>query len=170
MEFSKYDDVVVNRRGEARFMGRRFPCAIGKNGFRKKKIEGDGATPVGKFEFEYGLFRPDRVERPSGKLDWRPISPTLGWSDDVCDPRYNQPVQRPHPYSHEKLRRPDPLYDLIVVLNINRNPAVPGRGSALFLHIWRKPRHPTEGCIAFSYSTLLFIVERCSSRHRLLVY
>ena len=27
---------------------------------------------------------------------------------------------------------------------------VPGRGSAIFLHVWRGPRHPTAGCIALT--------------------
>jgi L,D-peptidoglycan transpeptidase YkuD (ErfK/YbiS/YcfS/YnhG family) len=39
-------DIVVTRWG-ARFMGRRFPCAIGRGGITQTKREGDGATPAG---------------------------------------------------------------------------------------------------------------------------
>jgi L,D-peptidoglycan transpeptidase YkuD (ErfK/YbiS/YcfS/YnhG family) len=35
---------------------------------------------------------------------------------------------------------------------------VPGRGSAIFLHVWRKPRHPTAGCIAFARDDLAWIL------------
>lgn len=152
-------DIVVTKRGEARFHGRRIPCAIGASGFRRDKIEGDGATPIGVFHLEYGLFRPDRVPHPGGVLDWRPILLGQGWSDDPADPCYNQPIRRPHPFSHEQLRRPDPLYDLVVVFDANRYPILRGKGSALFLHVWRRPRHPTEGCVAFSQSDLSWILK-----------
>ena len=44
----KPDDLVVTPMG-VRFMGRRFPCTIGRSGVipAGKKREGDGATPAG---------------------------------------------------------------------------------------------------------------------------
>jgi L,D-peptidoglycan transpeptidase YkuD (ErfK/YbiS/YcfS/YnhG family) len=97
------------------------------------------------------------------------IGPACGWSDDPTDPDYNRPVRRPHRFGHEALRRPDPLYDLVAVLDWNRKPAVPGRGSAIFLHVWRKPRHPTEGCIAFRHADLRWILDRWTPRSRVVV-
>jgi L,D-peptidoglycan transpeptidase YkuD (ErfK/YbiS/YcfS/YnhG family) len=65
--------------------------------------------------------------------------------------------------------RADPLYDLVAVLDWNRRPVVPGRGSAIFLHLWRKPRHPTAGCIAFRGADLAWILARWTPRSRVVV-
>ncbi len=56
----------------------------------------------------------------------------------------------PHPASHEALWREDGLYDLVVVLGFNDDPVLPGRGSAIFLHIARPDWGSTEGCIALA--------------------
>ena len=164
---ARADDLVITRRGEARFKGRRCPCAVGKTGFQEAKAEGDGASPVGVFTLEYGYYRPDRLAAPKGCLNWRAAGPTDGWSDDPADPLYNRPVRRPRGFHHEHLRRADPLYDIVVVFNANRDPIIPGNGSALFLHVWRRPRFPTEGCIAFDRRDLLWIMERWHVRGRL---
>ena len=66
----------------------------------------------------------------------------------------------PSRFSHERLFRADPLYDLILLTNWNWPYAVKGRGSAIFLHRWRKPGHTTEGCIAFDPQHLRQIAER----------
>ena len=55
------------------------------------------------------------------------------------------PVLRPHRFRHEALRRSDPMYDLVAVLDWNRHPAVTGRGSAIFLHVWRRAAASDRG-------------------------
>ncbi len=162
----KSTDLVVNRWG-ARFMGRRFPCAIGRGGMVADKREGDGGSPLGTHRIVGMLYRPDRLLPPA---DWAvPIGPNDLWSDDVRDPDYNLMVRAPHPYSHEKLSRPDPLYDLILITDWNWPYAVPGRGSAIFIHTWRKPRHPTAGCIGFARTDLLWIAARLRHQSRLII-
>ena len=42
----------------------------------------------------------------------------------------------------------EPLYDLVVVIGYNTDPVVPGRGSAIFLHVAREDFAPTAGCVA----------------------
>lgn len=152
-------DLVVFRSGRARFGGAAYPCAIGRGGFVGQKREGDGAAPFGRFALEQVYYRPDRLEPPATMLPVSPIRPWHGWSDDPEDAAYNQLVRRPWSFSHERLWRADPLYDLIAVLDINRRPARPGGGSALFLHVWRGPRRPTAGCIAFRRADLLDILR-----------
>lgn len=171
MNGARAHDLVVSRRGEARFYGRRLPCAVGRSGFFQEKREGDRASPIGAFHLEFGLYRPDRIHPPGGALPWAPIRPGDGWSDDPEDPAYNLPVRRPHPWRHERLWRADPLYDLVVVFDANRTPIRPGCGSALFLHVWRRPRFPTEGCIAFARDDLAWVLYRWrkDSRLRLVV-
>jgi L,D-peptidoglycan transpeptidase YkuD (ErfK/YbiS/YcfS/YnhG family) len=158
------DDLVVTR-WSARFGGRTFPVATGRGGIGRKVAEGDGVTPVGVHRLEAALHRSDRQTVGFAA----PIGPGLGWSDDPADPAYNRPVQRPHPYTHEALRRGDRQYDLLAILDWNRDPVAPGAGSAIFLHVWRKPRHPTAGCIAFRDADLAWILARWTPRSRVVV-
>lgn len=138
--------MVLTRQG-LRFMGRMWPCTIGKGGIRADKREGDGGTPVGVHRIVGQLYRPDRMARPT---DWAvPIRPGDLWSDDPTHEDYNLMVRAPYPYSREILRRGDRLYDLVIITDWNWPRAEKGRGSAIFLHRWRRPGYPTEGCVAF---------------------
>lgn len=166
----KSSDLVVTRWG-TRFLGRNFPSAIGRGGVvaARDKREGDGASPAGTHRIVGMLYRPDRLAR-SAVPDWAlPISPGDLWSDDPRDPDYNLMVRAPHRWSHENLRRPDPLYDLILLTDWNWPYAVPGRGSAIFLHSWRRPRWPTAGCVAFARHDLLWIANRIRPETRLIL-
>jgi L,D-peptidoglycan transpeptidase YkuD (ErfK/YbiS/YcfS/YnhG family) len=160
-------DLVIGPWG-ARFLGRRFACALGRGGIGAKRAEGDGVTPEGAHAIERVLFRPDRV-RVRGPLRAQPIGLRDGWSDDPADPCYNRRVVRPRGFSHEALRRADGMYDVLAVLDWNRNPVVSGRGSAIFLHVWRGPRKPTAGCVAFRRRDLVWIIERWTRGARAVV-
>lgn len=150
-----------------RFQGRRYPCTIGKTGTTARKREGDGATPIGVHRIVGMLYRPDRISRPA---DWAlPIRPCDLWSDDAADEDYNMMVRAPYPHSHEKLRRADPLYDLVILTDWNWPYAVKGRGSAIFIHQYRRPGYPTEGCIALSRRHLREIAPKIKYRTRLIV-
>ena len=159
-------DLVVTRWG-ARFMGRRFACSVGRGGITATKREGDGGTPVGTHRIVGMLYRPDRMAPPA---DWAvPISPSDLWSDDVRDPDYNLMVRAPHPFGHERLTRADPQYDLVLITDWNWPDATPGKGSAIFIHTWRRPRHPTAGCVGFARQDLLWIASRLQPQSRLIV-
>ena len=153
--------------GGLRLGGSTIPCSIGKGGVRSDKREGDGATPAGVLTVTGALYRPDRMIQP---VPWaRPIGPRDLWSDAGDDPAYNHLVQAPHGFSHERLRRADPLYDLVLLTDWNWPYAVAGRGSAIFLHQWRRPGYPTEGCIAFDRSNLLRVARALSPGAGILV-
>jgi len=158
------DDIVVTKWG-ARFRGRRFPCAIGKGGITDNKHEGDGATPRGIHALPHVWARPDRISVHGA----RPITPRDLWCDAPNHALYNGAVKSPFSGSHEKLRRADPLYDLFVVTDWNWPVATPHKGSAIFVHRWRKPRHPTEGCVAFRADHLAWIVDHITPRTRLVI-
>ena len=146
--------------------GRRIPVSLGRGGIvaGAAKREGDGATPSGAWRIMGTLYRPDRIARPA---PWaRPIRPGDLWSDDSEDPAYNRPVRTPHPYSHETLRRADRLYDLVLLTDWNAEGA-PGQGSAIFIHRWRGPGHPTEGCIAMRPADLRWLAARTPPGTRL---
>ena len=161
-------DMVLTPTG-LRFAGRRFACTIGRGGVveSNRKREGDGGTPAGVHRIVGMLYRPDRRARPA---DWAlPIGPQDLWSDDVRDPDYNLMVRAPHGFSHERLRRADPQYDLVLITDWNWPYSVPGRGSAIFLHRWRRPCAPTAGCVAMAAQDLLWIAQRLRPQSRLIV-
>ncbi|MFT4743847.1 MAG: L,D-peptidoglycan transpeptidase YkuD (ErfK/YbiS/YcfS/YnhG family) [Yoonia sp.] len=150
-----------------RFAGRRFARTIGRGGLIDRKAEGDGATPRGSHRIVGMLYRPDRLARPT---DWaQPIRPTDLWSDDVADPDYNMMVRAPHGFSHEALRRADPMYDLVLITDWNWPTAVKGNGSAIFIHAWRGKGRPTAGCIAFRRDHLHWIAQRIRPSSRLVI-
>ncbi|WP_298859366.1 L,D-transpeptidase family protein [uncultured Sulfitobacter sp.] len=160
------DDMVLTPQG-VRFQGRLWPCTIGRGGISGRKREGDGATPRGVHSIVGMLYRPDRIAQPT---NWaKPIGPQDLWSDDPNDEDYNMMVRAPYPHSHERLRRPDPLYDLVILTDWNWPYAVKGRGSAIFIHQYRRAGYPTEGCVAFSRSHLHEIARRIRYRTRLIV-
>ncbi|MCK0121868.1 L,D-transpeptidase family protein [Loktanella sp. F6476L] len=162
----KASDLVVTPSG-VRFMGRRFPRTIGRGGLTDRKAEGDMATPRGVHRIVGMLYRPDRIAKPA---DWAlPIGPSDLWSDDVRDEDYNMMLRAPHAFSHEHLRRADPMYDLILITDWNWPYAVKGRGSAIFIHQWRGKGRPTAGCVAFRRDHLQWIVPRIRPDSRLVI-
>lgn len=149
------------------FNGRRIPCTIGKAGVTKNKREGDGATPAGVHRIVGMLYRPDHVAQPQ---HWAmPIRNGDLWSDESADTAYNHLVRRPYSFSHEVLRRADRLYDIILVTDFNFPSAVPGGGSAIFLHQQRRQGYPTEGCVAFRRQDLIWIAQNVQFGARLIV-
>ncbi|WP_055664699.1 L,D-transpeptidase family protein [Jannaschia seosinensis] len=160
------DDLVLTPMG-LRFAGRMFPCTIGRGGVRTDKREGDGATPTGVHRIVGMLWRPDRMARPA---DWAvPIRPGDLWCDAPRHPDYNLMVRAPFSASAERLARGDRLYDLVILTDWNWPHAEPGRGSAIFLHRWRRPGYPTEGCVAMAPAHLRWIAERITFGTRLIV-
>jgi L,D-peptidoglycan transpeptidase YkuD (ErfK/YbiS/YcfS/YnhG family) len=115
-----------------------------------RKAEGDGKTPSGSWRLRYVMYRPDRRSRPKTGLPVTALAPTDGWCDDPADPSYNSPVRLPFNAGHEKLWREDGIYNIIIVLGHNDAPPVPGKGSAIFIHIARPDYRGTEGCLALS--------------------
>jgi L,D-peptidoglycan transpeptidase YkuD (ErfK/YbiS/YcfS/YnhG family) len=151
-------DLIVSTNGAGEWGGHGMRCALGRGGVRADKQEGDGATPKGKWRMRALLFRPDRFTRaPLTGLPLRALRPDDGWCDDAADPLYNRPVKLPFRARAEHLWREDGIYDLIVVLGYNDDPPVPGKGSAIFLHIARRDFSPTDGCVAISQKDLLAV-------------
>ena len=147
--------------------GQTLPCTIGRGGVSTGKREGDGATPAGLHRIIGLLYRPDRLPCPA---PWaRAILPGDLWCDAPDDPAYNNHVRAPYAASHETLRRADPLYDLVLLTDWNWPDVQAGRGSAIFLHQWRRPGYPTAGCIAMARTDLHWLAERTAPGTRLIV-
>lgn len=159
-------DMVLTPVG-LRYRGRLYPCSIGKGGRSCTKREGDGATPSGIHRVAMTLYRPDRMAPPA---PWAlPIRTGDLWSDDASDPAYNTWVRAPYESSAEDLRRADPLYDLVLVTDWNWPHPIPGRGSCIFIHQWRRPGYPTEGCIGLRRDHLRVLAAVAAPGTRLIV-
>lgn len=149
---------LVYSAGRLAWRGSAAPAACGRGGVRRDKREGDGASPLGTFPLLQSFYRPDRVAPPLSGLPIRALRADDGWVDDPADRQYNRLVTLPYPAHHETLWRDDGLYDLIVVIGYNTDPPLPGRGSAIFLHVARPEFTPTVGCIAVARDVLLRVL------------
>lgn len=118
-----------------------------KNGPVKR--EGDKRAPAGIFWLE-SAFGTERLVLPN--FDYRETTDTDRWVDDPASALYNRWARigegKEDWSSAEVLRRPDGIYDYVIVVGHNRDPIIPGRGSAIFLHSWFAEGVPTIGCTA----------------------
>ena len=136
-----------------------FNCSIGKNGLTKNKKEGDKKTPKGKFEIENLYFRKDRINKPETLLKCVEIKKDMGWCDDENYPlKYNKLIKINKKIKHEKLRRKDHKYDLLIPIKYNFKKPIPGLGSCIFIHLTNDYK-PTDGCIALKKKDFLIMAK-----------
>ncbi len=146
-----------------------LPCQLGPAGLTRRKREGDGATPAGRFDLLHGFFRPDRGPRPAARLPCRPLRSDDGWCDDPRAVGYNRPVRLPSPAGHEAMWRADRLYDVVLVIDYNVRRPRRGRGSAIFLHVMAPDGRPTAGCVAVRPADLRRLLPRLDRRCRIAI-
>jgi L,D-peptidoglycan transpeptidase YkuD (ErfK/YbiS/YcfS/YnhG family) len=130
---------------------------LGATGLSAHKREGDGATPTGTYRFGstmYGIAADPGVTFAYHRLtcgDW--------WDEDPRSPAYNHFVHvacgaaPSFGGDSEALWRISPQYRYLAVVDYNARPAVPGRGSAIFLHV--STGRPTAGCISLPEAELV---------------
>jgi L,D-peptidoglycan transpeptidase YkuD (ErfK/YbiS/YcfS/YnhG family) len=152
--------IIINKSGYLEYKNLKFKCALGKAGIGKKKQEGDNVTPTGTFKIVKIYYRSDRVKKISSKFRLIEITKNIGWCDDPNSKNYNQLINLPSKYNHEKLFKKNNTYDLIIVLNYNMKPVIKNKGSAIFIHIAKKNYQPTQGCIALKKNDLLTLLSK----------
>ena len=139
-----------------------WPARVGFAGLSAHHREGDGTTPLGTFAIEpvvYGLD-PD----PGVRLRYHRLRCGDWWNEDPASPTYNTfrhlPCGMPPPFhgSSEALWRASVAYRELAVIEFNTSPAVPGRGSAIFLHDDRG--HATNGCVSIARPNLIRLLRR----------
>ncbi len=148
--------ILVNKNGLLVYKNKKYQCQIGKNGISKKKIEGDGCTPLGTFSLGKLYVRTDRIKNLITKFNSIAISQSMGWSDNPERKDYNSLINSKFTLN-EKLFRKDHIYDIILVVNYNMQPIIPNKGSAIFIHISQK-NNPTSGCISLNKNNLIEIL------------
>ena len=135
----------------------KFKCAIGKNGLKKNKIEGDKSTPKGIFSLGKLYYRSDRVPKPETNLTTKKITKNLGWCDISNNKYYNQEVSSLKNVNKEKVFRKDNKYDYLIIINYNKN-KIKNKGSAIFIHLTRDYK-ATNGCIAVNENDFLILAK-----------
>lgn len=161
---SSFENVLANIQlfekdnGQWKQISSQFSGDVGMHGFTWNKVEGDGKTPIGKFSFGTGF---GKDANPGTQIEYRQVNNNDYWVDDSNSSLYNTWQAGPANgrwSSGEKLLRSDWLYDYAVAINYNTEKAR-GKGSAIFLHIWRGPGSGTAGCVATSQDNLLKIIR-----------
>ncbi|MFJ8267055.1 L,D-transpeptidase [Peribacillus asahii] len=148
------------RKGEWRRALTEMKGIVGKKGFTTNKKEGDGKSPIGMYSFGTAF---GSQAKPSGmKLTYKKTTKYDYWVDDVTSKDYNKwitykGVPTKKWKSFERMNHS--LYKYGVVINYNVNPIVKGKGSAIFLHIWRGENGVTAGCVATSEKNVLRLLN-----------
>ena len=148
----------------------KFKCCIGKNGSTKSKKEGDKKSPKGTFEIENLYFRKDRIEKPFTLLKCIPIKKSMGWCNDIRFPKkYNKLIKIEKKIKHEKMRRKDYKYDLLIPIKYNFKKPITGRGSCIFLHLTKNYK-PTAGCIALKEKDFLIMIKLINKNSKIKIF
>ena len=136
-----------------------FKCCIGKNGSSKNKKEGDKKTPKGTFQLENLYYRKDRIKKPITKLRCIEIKKNMGWCNDISfQNKYNKFIKINKKIGHEKLKRKDYKYNLLIPIKYNFRKPIVGLGSCIFIHLTNN-YNPTAGCIALKKKDFLVFLK-----------
>ena len=130
---------------------------VGKNGVTDDKKEGDKKTPAGIFPLGFAF---GHDADPTNNYSYRSIHSDSYWVDDPDSAHYNQWVDGDADKdwnSAEALGRIKTEYALAVLIEYNYGSSVvPGKGSAIFLHV---DDGTTAGCVAIPKSDLKTILQ-----------
>lgn len=153
-------------------VGEAIPVVVGRNGLGwgiglhrasnpkepregdPEKKEGDGRAPAGIFKLSSAFGYAPATQAAWIKLPYREATSSLRCVDDAKSRHYNRIIDtsliKPEWKSAEEMRRADDQYRLGIVIDHNANPAIPGRGSCIFIHIRKGTEAGTAGCTAMS--------------------
>jgi D-alanyl-D-alanine dipeptidase len=123
------------------------------------KQEGDGKAPAGVFYLS-SVFG-EVPTPPFLKMPYLQVEEPWICVDDIRSTYYNRLINSSLVAksaqdwgSYEQMKRTDHLYQWGIVIDYNKMPIVPSRGSCIFLHLWRDSATPTAGCTAMSLPTM----------------
>ncbi|MCT8332550.1 L,D-transpeptidase family protein [Leptospira sp. 85282-16] len=153
-ETTGYLDFYALTEGEWAPVLEKIPVHLGKSGLTRgeDKREGDGNTPAGIFPLKRIL---GKQKREIQNLEYTEIKKYHHWNDSSSSKNYNQLIT--HKEKGAVALWNSSIYDLLIVIEHNTKPAIPGLGSMIFLHPWNEDK-PTSGCIGISKEILETIV------------
>ena len=148
----------------------KFRCCIGQKGSTQNKKEGDKKTPKGNFKIEKLYFRQDRLKKPLTLLKSVKIKKNMGWCNDIRSPKiYNKLFKVKKGINHEKLKRKDYKYDLLIPIKYNFKKPIIGLGSCIFIHL-TKDYKPTAGCIALKKKDFLIMLKLIKKNSKIKIF
>jgi L,D-peptidoglycan transpeptidase YkuD (ErfK/YbiS/YcfS/YnhG family) len=134
-----------------------WTARLGVNGLKDRRHEGDGTTPTGVYGIGPVMY--GTAPNPGVRYRYRKVVCGDWWVEDPRSPAYNTfqhvPCGRRPPFrTNPPGMWQDPVaYRHLAVIQFNMRPVVPGRGSAIFLHVSKG--RPTVGCISLPASQLI---------------
>jgi L,D-peptidoglycan transpeptidase YkuD (ErfK/YbiS/YcfS/YnhG family) len=134
-----------------------WPARVGYHGLSSSHREGDGTTPLGTYAIGPTVYGLDAD--PGVRLRYHRLTCGDWWDEDPRSATYNSfrhlacGATPPFGGGSEALWRATVAYREFAVLDYNTAPAVPGRGSAMFLH--DGTGHATNGCVSLPRPDLL---------------
>jgi L,D-peptidoglycan transpeptidase YkuD (ErfK/YbiS/YcfS/YnhG family) len=154
-------EFFVRRGGCFRLADGPYSALVGLNGLSAHHHEGDDTTPTGLFGFQSTMYG----VQPNPGVDYKYHRLVCGdwWDEQSSSALYNHFVHVPCGTTpdfgggSEALWEAVPSYDYFAVIAYNRHPIVPGRGSAIFLHV--STGQPTAGCVSLPVGDLLRILR-----------
>ena len=162
--------IIVKNKESLQFDDFTFKSCIGKKGFTNCKIEGEKKTPKGIFSLGDLYYRKDRNATPLTKLKCLEIKKNMGWCDDIRFPKkYNKLIKIEKKIKHEKLRRKDYKYDLLIPIKYNFKKPTTGLGSCIFIHL-TKDFKPTAGCIALNEKDFLIMLKLIKKNSKIKIF
>ncbi len=153
-------EFFANENGGMWRIFRQMEANIGINGMGKAN-EGDLKSPNGIFSLgiAFGINPP-----PQGvKYPYKLLTSEYYWVDDVNSKDYNKLVHYRDGevkdwQSAEHLWDEKICYRYAVVINYNTAREL-GKGSAIFLHVWKSENTPTQGCTTVSEVDMIQILQ-----------
>jgi len=130
---------------------------IGRHGLSSHHIEGDGTTPIGTFGI--GAVMYGTAPDPGVAYRYHQLACGDWWDEDPTTVDYNRfehvPCGTRPPFGggSEALWTEVTAYRYFAVIEYNSTPIVPGRGSAIFLHV--STGGSTNGCVSLNEPELL---------------
>lgn len=154
--YARFDAYRWSRGHWVRVFGP-WTARVGYNGIAKRgaKREGDGKTPSGSFGFgfDFGVLPNPGVAfkyRRARSYDYWDDWPSSRNYNEWVDTRYRHAGKRPEPMDNP----PAYNYGTVIAYNTAR---VPGRGSAIFLHVGTGGS--TAGCVSLPQRRLLDVLR-----------
>ncbi len=122
-----------------------------------EKVEGDHRSPTGIFGLGPAFGYDKDIE---SRIEFIGLHDEHYWISESSSEKYNELVDyKPEEENVEKMLREDDFYEYGIVVRYNMEPAVPQKGSAIFLHIGPGLEDPTLGCIAMSREEIIRLIQ-----------
>jgi len=123
------------------------------------KHEGDGRSPAGVYRLEAAFGAAPSLPDGGHGFPYLQTTESSYCVEDVHSAHYNELVDTsvlklPKWQRLSPLRRADGLFRFGVVVTQNAPDKIVGRGSCVFLHVWRGEHVPTSGCTAMAADSI----------------